>query len=244
MKLKQKNGMSIITLAIMVVVVIAIISGVILFVTHNSKENLNVVQKAENSEKSETKDNADYNGKYVIYINDYKIIFGKTKITDIIANVGLDVIEDKTYNETNESIETKQEIANSINNIVTIETKESKRTVKLSDGKNIIIKGFSDIINSLSTLANNSIDDPEFDISTGTKITFVDNKFGKNISMGDYFTEYEYENHVDITGTSHGSGGIIYVSQTKRFAHDFFAYYLDDNYKVVNMTVNLDYLRF
>lgn len=236
MKIKENKGISLITLIIIVVVLIAVILGIVLIVNQKSKSNM------ENGQKTEISDN---NDKYIIYINNYKIILGKTKINDIIDNVGLNVIDDKTYYENEESKEMKQKILNTTGNAGTLETEQSKRIVKLSDGTNtIIIKGFSDTIKSLSTLANGNIDDPDFDFSTKTKITFVDNKFGKNISMGDYFTEDEYNNCYEITGTAYTGGKAIYVSQTERFAHDQFGYYLDNNYRIVNMWVDLDYLNF
>ena len=229
--LKQNNGITLIVLVI-IIIAILVVAGVTLFIVFNNNNSTkngettaskgSVNDNSYNSNQSQ-KESENSQDKYVIYINNYKIILGKTKISDLIKNVGIKVI----YDSSSES------------------TTPKTRKVKLSDGINTIViqsKEDTDIIKKISTLANGKTTDPAFDFSTGTKITFVDNKFGKNISIGDSFTEDEYYNCYEITGTAFESDKIIYVSQTKYMGNDRFSYYLDDNYRIINMDVDLDFM--
>ena len=227
---KNNKGIALITL-IIIIIAILLVAGLIIFLvstninstkkdeTIASREN-EIVKDNSNNSKKESENNQD---KYVIYINNYKIILGKTKISDLISKVRLNVIYDSSSDSTT----------------------SKTRVVKLSDGKNTIVvesKEDTDIIKKLSTHANGQITDPDFDLSTGTKITFVDNKFEKNISIGDSFTEDEYYDCYNITGTAWKADKTIYVSQTKYMGNDQFVYYLDDNYRIVNMGADLDYM--
>lgn len=237
---KKSEGIALITL-VFIIIAILVIAGVIFFIVNNnmnSKKNDETITSRENDSAKDNRNNSNPSQKesennqekYVIYINNYKIILGKTKIDDLISNVGLNVTYDNISNYTHS----------------TDPTTHNKRVVKLSDGINTIVieskEDNTDIIKKLSTHANGKTTDPDFDFSTGTKITFVDNKFGKNISIGDYFTEDEYYDCYKITGTAYQSDKTIYVSQTKYMGNDRFAYYLDDNYRIVNMGANLDYM--
>ena len=211
---KSKNNKGIAFITLVIIIAMLVIAGVIIFIVFEnmnstkkdemttSGEKENVMSNSDNSnvQKNESENNQE---KYVIYINDYKIILGKTKISDLISNVGLNVTYDNISNYTHS----------------TDKTTHNKRVVKISDGTNTIAieskEDNTDIIKKLSTHANGKSTDPDFDFSTGTKITFVDNKFGRNISIGEYFSEDEYYDCYKITGTAYNGDKTIYVSQTK-----------------------------
>lgn len=219
--MKKNNGISLITLVLIVAIMIILISvGTVLIIkmldkNNDSANNNNVLTN--NNEKTQVK--------HIIYLNNYKIILGETKIDDIINNTNLKVSLDDS------------------DRYSAIDSKRS-RYVELTDGTNKIyiesILGQPDIIKSIGTL--DLITDPAFDLSTGTKITFVDNKFNKNISIGDSFTEYEFYHCDEITGTAMRDGHYIIVCQTEHLSNDYFGYYFDENYKIINMSADLDLL--
>lgn len=193
----------------------------------NNSTNNNDIDKDSNVKENTNSNNSEStDGKYVIYLNDMKIILGDTTMDYIVKNTNLKVVEDSTSHSTCSSCDIKE---------------GDTREITLSDGiNNIIIKSYLGSPNKTKSFSTSKrTDDPDFDMSTGTKIVFVDNAIGKNINMGDTFTEDEYYNIYDNTGTCFKSYGMIQCSQTKLYANDWFVYWLDDNYKIINMSANL-----
>lgn len=221
-KKKSKTGIIVLVIAIILIIVIV---AIILVSKSGSK---NEISESNNATSTNTDTNKSTNGKYVIYLNDMKIILGETTMDYIVQNTNLKVVKDSTTHGTCGS------------SSCTIKEGDSREIV-LSDGvNNITIESYFGYPNKSKRLATlNRTDDPAFDTSTGTKLVFVDNAIGKNINIGDSFTEDEYYDIYKNTGTCLSSSGMIQCSQTKLYANDYFVYWLDSNYKIINMSANL-----
>lgn len=221
-KKKSKTGIIVLVIAIILIIVIV---AIILVSKSGSK---NEISEPNNATSTNTDTNKSTNGKYVIYLNDMKIILGETTMDYIVQNTNLKVVKDSTTHGTCGS------------SSCTIKEGDSREIV-LSDGvNNITIESYFGYPNKSKRLAtSNRTDDPAFDTSTGTKLVFVDNAIGKNINIGDSFTEDEYYDIYKNTGTCFSSSGMIQCSQTKLYANDYFVYWLDSNYKIINMSANL-----
>lgn len=225
-KKKSKIG-----LVVIIIIILALIITAIYLITKDSNQHKTSESNKEDSSNTNKNVNNSTAGKYVIYLNDMKITLGETTMDYILKNTDLKVVRVTTTEGTCDLSD------------CTVE-EDDITEIKLSDGvNNIWIESYSKIPNKTKSLATlEQTDDPAFDTSTGTKLVFVDNAIGKNINIGDSFTEDEYYNITKNTKTCFKSDSLISCSQTKLYGNDYFAYWLDDNYKIINMSVNLDNL--
>ena len=221
-KRKSKVGFVIIIIAILLAIVIGVI------ILTNKGDTKNETNESNNETNINTNTNKSSDGKYVIYLNNMKITLGETTMDYIVKNTDLKVIKDETSHGTcgSSSCDVKE---------------GDTREIVLSDGVNsITITSYFGYPNKTKKLAtSHHTDDPAFDVSTGTKLIFVDNAIGKNVNVGDSFTEDEYYDIYKNTGTCFSSSGMIQCSQTKLYANDYFVYWLDSNYKIINMSADL-----
>ena len=156
---------------------------------------------------------------------------------EIIKNTDLEVIKDETN---------KHE--GSTSNKPSLSSEDwiyyDKRIIQLSDGINVfVIESYfekTNIVGEITTIRNGKTDDPAFDNSKGTTLSFEDAVIGKRINMGDMYTDFEHEvyNNSSVGSCNH-SGYTISCYQSEHLSNDMFTYYLDDNQKVVNMTATL-----
>lgn len=225
-KKKSKIG-----LVVIIIIILALVTTAIYLITKGSNQHKTSKSNKEDSSNTKKNINNSTAGKYVVYLNDMKITLGETTMDYILKNTDLKVERVTTTEGTCDLSD------------CTVEEGDITE-IKLSDGvNNIWIESYSKIPNKTKSLATlERTDDPAFDTSTGTKLVFIDNAIGKNINIGDSFTEDEYYNITKNTKTCFKSYSLITCSQTKLYGNDYFAYWLDDNYKIVNMSVNLDNL--
>ena len=216
----------------MVIIIIIVILGIILLSNlSKKKENVNVNdEKATVSEKSESTPST--SKQLIVYLNNLKITLGKTTMDEIVKNTDLKVIKDEISKSSGYTSDGNREKVIEYN----------KREVVLSDDINVIIfKSYfekTNIVGEISTLRNNQVDDPVFDNSKGTTLSFEDAIIGKKMNIGDTFTQDEF--YDDLTkGYCYSYSHIIYCPQTKHLSDDKFIYYFDDNYKIVNMSATL-----
>lgn len=234
---KMNLGLIIAIVAIVIVVGIGVIFGSKLLSNNDiNNETLNGETK-ESSKDTNTNNNKSSDAELVIYLNDFRITLGKTKMDEIIKNTNLEVIKDETN---------KYEGSTSDNPSLSREdyVYYDKRIIQLSDGINIfVIESYfekTNIVGEITTLRNGKTDDPAFDNSKGTTLSFEDAVIGKRINIGDMYTDFEHEVYNNSSaGSCINSGYDIYCYQSKHLSNDMFVYYLDDNKKVVNMTATL-----
>ena len=227
---KQKTNMGLI-IGIVITVIIVVLGIILLSKLSNKNENKDV-----NNEKagvSENQKNTTSKTKQlIVYLNNLKITLGETTMDEIVKNTDLKIIKDETYKSSGYTSDGNRE------NVI----EYNKREVVLSDGINvIIIESYfekTNIVGEISTLRNHQVDDPAFDNSEGTTLSFEDTIIGKRMNIGDTFTQDEFYNDLSV-GYCWESGHIIYCPQTKNFSDDEFIYYFDDNYKIVNMSATL-----
>lgn len=177
------------------------------------------------------------NTKLVIYLNDLKITLGKTTMDEIIKNTDLEVIKDET-----------KKYKGCTSNNISLDSNDwveyDNRIIQLSDGINIfVITSYfekTNIVGEITTLRNGKTNDPAFDNSKGTTLSFEDTVIGKRIHLGDMYTDFKNEVYNNSSaGSCIQSGYQIYCYQSKHLSDDMFIYYLDDNQKVVNMSATL-----
>ncbi len=234
---KKMNFGLIIGIIVVVVVCIGVVLGSKLISNKNiNNETLN--NKTEESDKNaNTNVNKSSDVQLVVYLNDLKITLGKTTMDEIIKNTDLEVIKDETN---------KHE--GSTSNKPSLSSEDwiyyDKRIIQLSDGINVfVIESYfekTNIVGEITTIRNGKTDDPAFDNSKGTTLSFEDAVIGKRINMGDMYTDFEHEvyNNSSVGSCNH-SGYTISCYQSEHLSNDMFTYYLDDNQKVVNMTATL-----
>lgn len=226
---KINLGLIIGIVAAVAVVVVGIVFGSKLLSNINS-DNQNITNKSD-AETSTVKSIA---GKYIIYLNNMKIILGVTTMDEIIKNTDLEVIKDETNK--CEGCYTSDNIGLEIDHSVEYDS----RIIQLSDGINIfVITSYfekTNIVGEITTLRNNRLDDPAFDNSKGTVLSFEDEVIGKRINIGYTFTEDEI---YDAKGYCYGDIGVLYCPQIKQYSEDMFVYYFDNNLKLVNMEATL-----
>lgn len=234
---KMNIGLIIGIVAVIAVVGIGVVFGSKLISNKNiNNETLN--NKTEESDKNaNTNVNKSSDVQLVVYLNDLKITLGKTTMDEIIKNTDLEVIKDETN---------KHE--GSTSNKPSLFSEDwiyyDKRIIQLSDGINVfVIESYfekTNIVGEITTLRNGKTDDPAFDNSKGTTLSFEDAVIGKRINMGDMYTDFEHEVYNNSSvGSCNQSGYDIYCYQSEHLSNDMFTYYLDDNQKVVNMTATL-----
>lgn len=205
---------------------------------NNSNSALNNdVETKEPDKDTNTDSTQSSNKKLVIYLNDLKITLGKTTMDEIIKNTDLEVIKDETN-------KYKGCTSNNISLSSDDWVEYDNRTIQLSDGINIfVITSYfekTNIVGEITTLRNGKTDDPAFDNSKGTTLSFEDAVIGKRINLGDMYTDFEHEVYNNSSaGSCNKAGFNIYCYQSKHLSDDIFIYYLDDNQKVVNMTATL-----
>ena len=209
--MKNQSGMSLIALVVIIVVVIIIGILCTVLILKNGNRNTDVTQlksediKIETTVKEDKNDNNDPIGKYIIYLNDFKIILGKTKIDDIIKNSKLQIKDD--YSEL------------------------SYREVTLiSKNYTVEIKGMNkdaSIIKSITIKEKEESKDIPFNVEkvADIKVVCVDNTLNRNMSLGDTFVAkdiWEFQENDNVWSELH-------VSQTKYLSKDCFDYELERN---------------
>ena len=234
---KINLGLIIGIIAVVIVVGVGVIFGSKLLSNNDiNNETLNDETK-ESDKDTNTNNNKSSDAELVVYLNDLKITLGKTKMDEIIKNTNLEVIKDETN---------KYKGSTSDNPSIFSEDwmYYDKRIIQLSDGINVfVIESYfekTNIVGEITTLRNGTTDDPAFDNSKGTKLSFEDAVIGKKINIGDMYTDFEHEIYNNSSvGSCNKSGHDIYCYQSKNLSDDMFIYYLNDNHKVVNMTATL-----
>lgn len=227
---KQKTNMGLI-IGIVITVIIVVLGIILLSKLSNKNENKDVNnEKAGVSEKAEN--TTSKTKQLIVYLNNLKITLGETTMDEIVKNTDLKIIKDETYKSSGYTSDENRE------NVI----EYNKREVVLSDDINVIvIESYfekTNIVGEISTLRNHQVDDPAFDNSKGTTLSFEDNIIGKRMNIGDTFTQDEFYNDLSV-GYCYGIGDTIYCPQTKHLSDDKFIYYFDDNYKIVNMSASL-----
>ena len=217
----NNNVIRIVVGVIAVVAVISIIVGVV-FLTKNNKttESGNNSSQTNNNE---TKKNDTKNADVVMYINDYKIVLGKTKISDIVENSKLTLVCHKvdtfTDSKTNKTVEYDY--------------------YKFTDGVNIIhlqsVTDKLDIVNSINTLKDFSVNAPAFDSSKGTTISVDDVNFRNGIKIGDTLTEDDSLDRSKLLVARN----IIYSKQSEDEGK--ITYYKDSNDVIINILADAGY---
>lgn len=226
MNKENNNIIKIIVGVVAVVAVVVIGVGVFLLPKSNKTNKVEEGNKVEDKKTSETEENSktDSGARAVMYINDYKIVLGETKISDIIANSKLTVVCNKVI-----------EFGKS-------DTEEGKKYdyYKLTDGVNTIhVASYPNklsVVNYISTLVNNRVDDPAFDTSTGTKISVDDVNFRKGIKIGDTLKE---EDSLDSYYTDYNN---IFNTLYSRLPDDKgkILYQQDKSDVILNISANAD----
>lgn len=234
---KMNIGLIIGILAVIAVVVVGIVFGSKLL-SNNNIDNENLNNEAEKSDKNtNTSANNSSDPQLVIYLNNLKITLGKTTMDEIIKNTNLKIIKDET-----------NKYKGSTSNNPSLSSEDwiyyDKRIIQLSDGINVfVIESYfekTNIVGKITTLRDGKTDDPAFDNSKGTTLSFEDAVIGKRINIGDMYTDFEHEIYNNSSaGSCNKSGYDIYCYQSKHLSDDMFVYYLNDNQKVVNMTATL-----
>lgn len=209
--MKNQRGMSLIALVsiILVVIIIGIVCTAVLLNKGNTKNQNTVNTQLKNEEINIVKENKnninDPIGKYIIYLNDFKIILGETKIDDIIKNSKLQIEDDfsgESYRE------------------VTLISKNY--TVKI-EGMNKDVS----IIKSISIKEKDETKDTPFNSEkiADIKVVCVDNTLNRNMSLGDVFVAediWKFKENDKVWSE-------LYVSQTNYLSKDCFNYKLARN---------------
>ncbi|MBE6158129.1 MAG: hypothetical protein E7160_05005 [Firmicutes bacterium] len=211
----NNNVIKIVVGVIAVVAVIAIVVGVVFLTkTNKTTESGNNSSQTNNNE---TKKNDTKKSNVVMYINDYKIVLGETKISDIVDNTKLSVI------------------CHDINTFTDSKTNKTSEYnfYKLTDGVNTIsvqsVADKTDVVLYIYTLKDGNIKDPAFDSSKGTTIEVEDINFKNNIKIGDILNDKENLNSSNILSSSYN---ITYSTQT----NGNITYYRDEDNNVINIS--------
>ena len=210
--MKKQRGISLITLVLIIVVVIIIgILCIVLILNSGKKNNVDTQLKSqdiktENIVKENINDNNNPIGKYILYLNDFKIILGKTKIDDIIQNSKLQIEYD--YSDASYRRE------------VTLVSKNY--TVKIES-----MSKDKSIIKSVSIKEKEESKDIPFNSEkvADLKVVCIDNTLGRNMSLGDDFVAEDISKFKE----NDKAWSELYVSQTKYLSKDVFAYEFERN---------------